>query len=146
MFLKLSTYMAMSWKRLTMRLASRQLITALAIVAALILAGNVMAQQPDHPAPVAPKPSVPARKFIKGVDADNHLIIVNKPGKVTLLLGTNESSQNAARSAGLAMYPLQGRPDFQLVVVVDLRDSIATWMPAVVLSRMRSNLDHEALD
>jgi hypothetical protein len=132
-----------------MRLPNRSRFTALVVFAALIVAGTAMAQQPVQPTqtvPVAPKTPVPPRKAIKGVDADNHLIIVNKPGKVSLVLGTNESSQNGARSAGLAMYPLQGRADFQLVVVVDLRDSIATWMPAVVLSRMRSNLDHEAAD
>ncbi len=64
---------------------------------------------------------------------------------VTLLLGTSEDSQDAARAAGNAMYPLRGRPDFQLIVVVDLRNSIATWAPSIVLSQMRSNLDKEAI-
>ena len=87
----------------------------------------------------------PLRKF-KAVDADNHVILLNRPGLITLVLGTNEDSQNGARAAGKSMYPLQGRPDFQLIVVVDLRDSIATWVPAIVLAKMRSNLDHEAIE
>jgi len=87
----------------------------------------------------------PLRKF-RAVDADNHTILLNHPGVITLVLGTNEDSQDGARAAGIAMYPLQGRPDFQLIVVVDLRDSIATWVPAIVLAKMRSNLDNEAIE
>jgi len=84
------------------------------------------------------------RKF-KALDADNHTILLNRPGLITLVLGTSEDSQDAARTAGKAMYPLQGRPDFQLIVVVDLRDSLATWVPSVVTAQMRSNLDSEAI-
>jgi len=87
----------------------------------------------------------PLRKF-RAVDADNHTILLNHPGLITLVLGTNEDSQDGARAAGKTMYPLQGRPDFQLIVVVDLRDSIATWVPSVVLAQMRSNLDREAIE
>jgi len=89
-------------------------------------------------------PAPPIRKF-RAVDADNHNILLNRPGLITLVLGTNEDSQDAARAAGRSLYPLQGRPDFQLIVVVDLRDSIATWVPSVVTAQMRSNLDHEAI-
>ncbi|MCE0522401.1 MAG: hypothetical protein LV480_05765 [Methylacidiphilales bacterium] len=82
---------------------------------------------------------------IKAVDADNRTVILNRIGYITLVLGTSEDSQDAARAAGKAMYPLQGRPDFQLIVVVDLRNSMATWVPSIVLEQMRSNLDHEAI-
>jgi hypothetical protein len=93
-----------------------------------------------HPASIARVP-----KF-RAMDADNRPILLNRPGLVTVVLGTNEDSQDAARAAGKVMYPLQGRPDFQLIVVVDLRDSIATWAPSVVLSQMRSSLDTEAIE
>ena len=86
-----------------------------------------------------------ARKF-HAVDADNHNLLFNRPGLITVIIGTNEDSQDAARDAGKAMYPFQGRRDFQLIVVVDLRDSIANWAPSVVISRMRSNLDEEAVE
>ncbi len=86
-----------------------------------------------------------ARKF-RALDADNHTILLNRPGFISLVLGTSEDSQDAARAAGKAMYPLQGRADFQLIVVVDLRDSLATWVPSVVFAQMRSNLDGEAIE
>jgi hypothetical protein len=94
----------------------------------------------------APAPVHPLARKIKAVNVDNKSVVVNRPGVITLLLGTNADSQDAARAAGGAVYPLQGRRDFQLVVVVDLRDSIATWVPSVVLAEMRSNLDKEVPD
>jgi hypothetical protein len=94
----------------------------------------------------APAPAVvPLTHKIKTVDADNHTIVVNKPGMVTLLIGTDEDSQDAAREAGRTVYPLRGRPDFQLIVVVDLRNSMATWVPNIVLGQMRASLDQEAV-
>jgi len=107
------------------------------------------AQVPAHPAAVSNSgtiaPAVPPLRKLKAVDADNHNILINKPGVITLLLGTSEDSQDAARAAGEAVYPFRGRLDFQLIVVVDLRHSIAAWVPSVVLAKMRSNLDDEAL-
>jgi len=101
-------------------------------------------------APASTPPSAPAalthiRRF-KAIDADNHTIMLNRPGSITLLLGTNEDSQDAARDAGKAVYPFRGRSDFQLIVVVDLRDSLATWVPSIVTVKMRSSLDQEAIE
>ena len=114
-----------------------------------LMGGNAALAETATPPPASvptPAKPPPAARKIHAVDADNQLIVVNRPTVITLVLGTNENSQDGARSAGIAVYPLQGRPDFQLIVVVDLRDSIATWMPALVLSKMRSNLDHEAVE
>ena len=83
---------------------------------------------------------------IKAVDADNHSVIVNRTGVVTALIGTSADSQDAARQAGVAVYPFQGRNDFQLIVAVDLRDSLANWAPSLAVSRMRSSLDDEAIE
>jgi hypothetical protein len=93
----------------------------------------------------AAKPPPPAPK-IKVVDADNHTIVLNKAGFISVIIGTSEDSQDAARRAGKAMYPFQGLPDFQFVVVVDLRDSIAAWVPSVVIDHMRRSLDEEAVE
>ena len=133
------------------RLCNRVAATLLAASAFVFTAAAQVpvAQAPAHPASgsaggtAAPAPA-PLRKF-RALDADNHNVLINKPGIITLLLGTSEDSQDAARAAGIAVYPLQGRPDFQLIVVVDLRHSIAAWVPSVVLGQMRANLDREAI-
>ncbi len=122
------------------RLGKATAITLMAIAFACGL--PVAAQAPVSTTATSPAP--PVKKF-KATDADNHNILINKPGMITLLLGTNQDSQDAARAAGQAMYPFRGRPDFDLIVVVDLRDSIAAWAPSIVLAEMRANLDKEAI-
>lgn len=89
--------------------------------------------------------AVPVR-HLHAIDADNHNVFINHPGVVTALIGTSEDSQEAARQAGVAVYPFQGRGDFQLIVAVDLRDSLADWAPSIAVSRMRSSLDDEAIE
>jgi len=123
------------------------LLVAAMAVCALISPASAQTNAPPA-APAARVPgsilAPPLHKF-RAVDADNKSILLNRPGLITLVLGTSEDSQDAARSAGKSLYPLRGRPDFQLIVVVDLRDSIATWVPSIVLSQMRANLDREAV-
>jgi hypothetical protein len=142
----------MYWKRWATRLRSPAFPALAAAAAMCALASRVPAQTNAAPATtsfgthVAGAPTSLRVRKLKAVDADNRTILINRPGVVTLLLGTSEDSQDAARAAGKSMYPLQGRSDFQLIVVVDLRDSIAGWVPSVVLSQMRSNLDQEAIE
>lgn len=116
------------------------------IVAAMMMAGIFAALTAPAQVPAPTSAKLPPVPKIHAVDADNHNVVLNKPGIISLVLCTGEDSQDAARRAGRSMYPLQGRPDFQLVVVVDLRDSLANWVPSIVLSQMRSNLDKESPD
>jgi len=88
----------------------------------------------------------PHVKKLRATDADGHNVVLNPPGHITIIVGTNEDSQDAARAAGRAMYPFQGRPDFGLIVVVDLRHTIASWVPSMVISRMKVSLDQEAFE
>jgi hypothetical protein len=83
-------------------------------------------------------------RHVKAVDADNHTIALNRTGVITALIGTSEDSQDAAREAGEILHPFQGRADFQLIVAVDLRDTMADWAPSIAIGRMRSSLDGEA--
>jgi len=132
------------------------------VVAVAIGEVTISAQEPPSPAPDVPTQvsadaentgmgsastvAVPPAPQFRATDADNRNVILNKMGVITMLLGTSEDSQNAARLAGKEMYPFQGRRDFRLVVVVDLHDSLATWVPSVTLDQMRSNLDKEAIE
>ena len=131
--------MAMLWRSSP---GVRRAARIVAIAATCLLAGwgtlgatSVAVKNPPAPAPK-----------IKAVDADNHNILLNKPGLISIIIGTSEDSQDAARRAGRAMYPFQGLTDFQLVVVVDLHDSIAAWVPSVVIDHMRQSLDDEAIE
>ncbi|HEV3272056.1 MAG TPA: hypothetical protein VGZ93_07740 [Candidatus Methylacidiphilales bacterium] len=122
------------------------MFSLVAVIALFAFASSASAQTNAPAAHPASSPARPPLRKFKALDADNHSILLNRPGLITLVLGTNEDSQDAARAAGVAMYPLRGRDDFQLIVIVDLRDSIATWVPSLVLEKMRSNLDQEAVE
>jgi hypothetical protein len=131
------------------RLSEMAVRVCLAVLMAGFFSVSAMAQTnaTSHPAaPMARPAALPRVRKIRAMDADNHNVLLNRPGMVSVILGTSEDSQNPARQAGKAMYPFQGRPDFQLIVVVDLRDSLATWAPSIVISRMRSSLDQEAIE
>jgi len=125
----------------------RLFVAAIAASCSFGIADAATAPATNSPAATAPAatPVSHVRK-LKAIDADSRSVTLNRTGVITLVVGTSEDSQDAARDAGKAVYPFQGRPDFQLIVVVDLRDSIATWLPSVVTARMRSSLDTEAVE
>jgi len=138
----------MFWKKLTnerLKLALPALLATAFATSGVAQTNTVTSVTPTVARAPATSPAGRAHK-IKAVDADNHTVLVNRPGVITIVIGTSEDSQDAARAAGKAMYPFQGRPDFQLIVVVDLRDSIATWAPSIATGRMRSSLDEEAIE
>ena len=125
-------------------IAAAQESTMQAPIAQPVASSDVENTGTDAP-PVA-LPVLPPVVEVKAVDVDNHTVSLNKPGIITLVLCTGEDSQESARKAGDAMFPFQGRLDFQLIVVVDLRDSLATWVPSVAVGQMKSNLDKEAIE
>ncbi len=112
-----------------------------ALAAPAAATNAVVTAQPPAPVPVAPH-----AKKVHAIDADGHDVQLNPPGHITVIVGTNEDSQDAARAAGRAMYPFQGRPDFGLIVVVDLRHTMASWVPSMVISRMKISLDQEVFE
>lgn len=127
-------------------IASAQDSTMQAPVAQPVVGSDAENTGTGSDAPPVALPVLPPVVEVKAVDVDTHTVSLNKPGIVTLVLCTGEDSQDSARKAGDAMFPFQGMAEFQLIVVVDLRDSLATWVPSVAVGQMRSNLDKEAIE
>lgn len=77
-------------------------------------------------------------------DVDSRKITLNEPGKVTVVVYSNEDLQDRTRKAGAAVYPLQGKEGWRLVIAVDLRSSLALIAKGFSQRRMKANLDAEA--
>ncbi len=140
--LKTSIYPAMFLKQTVSQRHHSHSVPGLFLSLALAFASMESGYAVVIPGGSDPSPAAPE---IKATDCDNHTVILNKAGVITMVIGTSEDSQDAARSAARVIYPFQGKRDFQFVVVVDLRDSIAAWVPSIVINRMRKSLDIEAL-
>lgn len=81
---------------------------------------------------------------VRVVDADEVERRLDEPGRVTAVIYTNSALQRWTREAGAALDEFQGRRDFRLVVVADLRGTMADWAPGYTVRRMRRDLDAEA--
>ena len=78
-------------------------------------------------------------------DVDGRSVVLNAPGAVTAVISSSQDTADATRDAGAVLDRYRGRADFQLVIVVDLRDSLAGIVEGYVRSRMKQNLDAEAV-
>ena len=84
----------------------------------------------------------PARLRITDVDGREREL--NATGRVTAVIYSNPQVQDWTRQAGKALDEFQGRRDFRIVVVVDLRGTMADWAPGYTVRRMQRDLDAEA--
>ncbi len=82
---------------------------------------------------------------ITAVDADDHSVVLNEPGRITVILSSGEDTQDQTRAASKSLDEFKGRSNFRLIVVTDLRDSLAGLVPSYVKKRMRQDLDKEAV-
>ena len=79
-----------------------------AILAVCALVFPLAAQSPAaKPAGIAAPASAPMHKY-KAIDADNHNVLINKPGLITLLLGTNENSRTRPAPRDRPCIPFAG--------------------------------------
>jgi hypothetical protein len=85
-----------------------------------------------------------AAEPIKITDADGRERALNGPGKVHVIIYSNEDVQDATRAAGKSLDKFQGLPEFRTVVVADLRGSLANLAPGYTQRRMIRDLDTEA--
>jgi hypothetical protein len=81
---------------------------------------------------------------IKLTDVDGKIVVLNKPGRVTVVLYCTEETQEQTRLNGTALDAFKGRADFRYVVLLDLRDSLASLAKGYVKRRVQSDLDVEA--
>lgn len=77
-------------------------------------------------------------------DADARERRLDEPGRVTVVIYSNPALQDWTRRAGASLDRFQGLEDFRLVVVVDLRKTMADWATGYTIRRMQKDLDKEA--
>lgn len=87
---------------------------------------------------------LPAGAELRVKDADGVERRLDEPGRVTAVIYSNPEVQQWTRQAGAALDKFQGRADFRIVVVVDLRGTMADWAPGYTVRRMQRDLNAEA--
>jgi len=88
---------------------------------------------------------MPSDGLIRTLDADGCEWVLNKPGRVMVVICGNSSDQDDLRACGKSLDEFQGRRDFRAIVVVDLRGSLANLAKGYTCRRMSRGLDAEAL-
>ena len=78
-------------------------------------------------------------------DADGRKQHLNAPGRISVVIASNQTLQERTRLAGSACDRFQGLPGFRAYVLVDLRGSMAHWAKGYTVRRMRKDLDAEAV-
>ena len=81
---------------------------------------------------------------IVATDVDDRTITLNEPGKVTVVIYSNEDVQEKTRKAGAALYPFAGKEGWRLIISIDLRSSLAFMAKGYSKRRIQANLDDEA--
>jgi len=73
-------------------------------------------------------------------DAFESSRVLNPPDKVSVILYSSPAVQEKTREAGRVLNPFLARTDFQLVVLVDLKGSLANWAKGYTRRRMQRDL------
>ena len=81
---------------------------------------------------------------ISALSADNGMVTLNEPHKISVIVSSNQETQQLTRTTGRILDEFQGLPDFREIVVVDLQTSVGSLLPSIVRMEMRDNLDDEA--
>ena len=78
-------------------------------------------------------------------NCDGQETLLNPKGQITVVMASSQALADTTREFGRAVYPWQGLEDFRLIVVVDLRKSLGSFVRSWTKGRMRADLDEEAL-
>lgn len=78
-------------------------------------------------------------------NCDGRETVLNPKGQFTVVMASSQPLADTTREFGRAMYPWQGLEEFRLIVVVDLRKSLGSFVRSWTKGRMKADLDEEAL-
>lgn len=78
-------------------------------------------------------------------NCDGRYTVLNPQGQITVVMASSQPLADTTREFGRALYPWQGRDDFRLIVVVDLRKSLGSFVRGWTKGKMKADLDEEAL-
>lgn len=78
-------------------------------------------------------------------DVDGKKWDLGQTGVVTMVLYTSQANQDKSRAAGRVFDSLRGQPEFRMVALVDLRETLADWAPGYTQRRILKNLDEETV-
>jgi len=78
------------------------------------------------------------------LSCDGKKVSFSIPGKVVVILASSQPLADQTREFGKALYGWQGREEFRVIVVVDLRNSLGTLFKGWTTGKMRADLDEEA--
>jgi hypothetical protein len=94
------------------------------------------------PMEVSANPMAP--HILEAIDADGRMVALNPPNQVTVIISSSQTTQTQTRAAGKSLDEFQGLPDFRIIIVTDLRGSLAGLVPSYVKRKMQSDLTKEA--
>lgn len=78
-------------------------------------------------------------------NCDGKLTILNPKNQITVVMASSQPLADTTREFGRAVYPWQGLEDFRLIVVVDLRKSLGSFVRGWTKGKMKADLDEEAI-
>jgi hypothetical protein len=76
-------------------------------------------------------------------DCDGKVVELNPADRITVVLASSQPLADTTREFGRALYGWQGRKEFRVIVVVDLRRSLGTLFKGWTVGKMKADLDEE---
>ena len=87
---------------------------------------------------------VGAKELAHPKDCDGKVVELNPTNRITIVLASSQSLADTTREFGRAVYGWQGRKEFRVIVVVDLRKSLGTLFQGWTVGKMKADLNEEA--
>ena len=97
------------------------------LIALLLMGGTAGAWELPHPK-----------------DCDGKVVELDAADRITVVLASSQPLADTTREFGRALYGWQGRREFRVIVVVDLRKSLGTLFKGWTVGKMKADLDEEA--